>query len=150
MNQSSSVSEAVARALGRDCLCLHVQRAGRTIGRRFDDALRPLGLTNYQLSLLISLQAGGPPTIGKLSEEMAMDRTTLTANLKPLERCGLVKIRADDRDRRLRHIVLTRTGRQLVARGYAIWKKVHAAEIRKLASFDTDELRRALRAISFL
>jgi DNA-binding MarR family transcriptional regulator len=64
---------------------------------------------------------------------MAMDRTTLTANLKPLERCGLVKIRADDRDRRLRRIVLTRTGRQLVARGYAIWKKVHAAEIRKLA-----------------
>src|SRR3954453_19871902 len=80
------------------CLCLHAQRAGRSLARRFDEALRPVGLTSGQFSLLISLNRPKPPTIGSVASLLAMDRTTLTANLKPLERRGLLKITVDPAD----------------------------------------------------
>src|SRR3546814_10767429 len=81
------------------CMCLHVQRAARAVARRFDDALRPLGLTSGQFSLLMSLNRPQAPSIGSVSALLAMDRTTLTANLKPLERRGLVTVAADEKDR---------------------------------------------------
>src|ERR1700683_2498808 len=80
------------------CFCLHVQRAARALARRFDDALRPLGLTQGQFSLLMSLNRPEPPRIGDVSALLAMDRTTLTANLKPLERRGLLKVKVDKAD----------------------------------------------------
>ena len=90
------------------CLCLHLQRAARAVARQFDEALRPLGLTNGQFSLLMSLNRPEPPTIGNVAALLAMDRTTLTANLKPLERRGLVEVRIDSADRRSRRLILTR------------------------------------------
>src|SRR5271165_5651241 len=89
--------------LVRDCcLCLHVQRAARALGRRFDEVLRPFGLTNGQFSLLMSLNRPDPPSMGPVASLLAMDRTTLTAALKPLERRGLVKVLQDPSDRRSR------------------------------------------------
>src|SRR5512139_1467340 len=82
------------------CLCLHLQRAARALARHFDEALRPLALTNGQFSLLMSLNRLEPPTIGSVATLLAMDRTTLTANLKPLERRGLVKLIVDKEDKR--------------------------------------------------
>src|SRR3546814_18609681 len=67
------------------CVCLHVQRAARALARRFDDALRPVGLTHGQFSLMMSLNRPQPPRIGEVSAVLAMDRTTLTANLKRSE-----------------------------------------------------------------
>src|SRR5690606_30994522 len=80
------------------CLCLHVQRAARALARRYDDALRPMGLTSGQFSLMMSLNRPHPPRIGEVSALLAMDRTTLTANLKPLERRGLVRVSIDEAD----------------------------------------------------
>src|SRR5580693_3055405 len=74
------------------CLCLHVQRAARALARRFDEVLRPLGLTNGQFSLLMSLNRPDPAGMAAVASLLAMDRTTLTAALKPLERRSLVKI----------------------------------------------------------
>src|SRR5438874_13706156 len=88
------------------CLCLGVQRAARTLARRFDEALRPLGLTNGQFSLLMSLNRPEPPAMAAVASLLAMDRTTLTAALKPLERRGLVKISSDPADRRSRFMAL--------------------------------------------
>ena len=58
------------------CLCLHTQRAARALARRFDDALRPVGLTNGQFSLLMSLNRPQPATMGSVASLLAMDRTT--------------------------------------------------------------------------
>src|SRR5437016_9352017 len=96
------------------CLCLHLQRAARAVARRFDAALRPLGLTSGQFSLLMSLNRPDPATIGSVAALLAMDRTTLTANLKPLERRGLVGVSIDPADRRGRHLTLTPPGRALL------------------------------------
>src|SRR5262245_43542443 len=93
------------------CLCLAAQRAARTLARRFDEALRPAGLTSGQFSLLMSLNRPQPPSIGAVADLLAMDRTTLTANLKPLEKRGLVQITVDRDDRRARRVALTRSGR---------------------------------------
>src|SRR5579885_3431634 len=93
------------------CLCLHLQRAARAVARRFDAALRPLGLTAGQFSLLMSLNRPDPPTIGSVATLLAMDRTTLTANLKPLERRGLLQVAVDEADRRGRRLSLTPAGR---------------------------------------
>src|SRR5882757_3480633 len=86
------------------CLCLHVQRAARALARRFDEALRPLGLTNGQFSLLMSLNRPEPPGMSSVASLLAMDRTTLTAALKPLERRGLVTAAPDPSDRRGRRL----------------------------------------------
>src|ERR1700693_3094939 len=80
------------------CLCLHMQRAARALARRFDEALRPVGLTNGQFSLLMALNRPAPPPMGPVASLLAMDRTTLTAALKPLERRGLVKISREPSD----------------------------------------------------
>src|SRR5271167_2172832 len=104
------------------CLCLHVQRAARALARRFDDAFRPLGLTNGQFSLMMSLNRPEPPSMASVASLLAMDRTTLTAALKPLARRGLVKVITDPSDRRGRRINLTPQGRTLLATAVPIWE----------------------------
>jgi len=101
-----------------NCLCLHVQRAARALARRFDEALRPVGLTSGQFSLLMSLNRPDPPKIGEVSALLAMDRTTLTANLKPLERRGFLVVSVDPRDKRSRRLILTDEGRRALAAAY--------------------------------
>jgi DNA-binding MarR family transcriptional regulator len=128
------------------CLCLHVQRAARALARRFDDALRPVGLTNGQFSLLLSLNRPKPPSMTAVASLLAMDRTTLTAALKPLRRRGLVKITPDPADRRGRLMTLTAKGRRSLARAVPIWRKTHAAVEALLG--DGDRLRNDLRALS--
>src|SRR5690606_20400444 len=95
------------------CLCLHTQRAARALARRFDDALRPLGLTNGQFSLLMALNRPDPPAMQPVAQLLAMDRTTLTAAVKPLERKGFVSIMVDPADRRSRLLSLTDQGHDL-------------------------------------
>src|SRR5271168_757441 len=120
------------------CLCLHVQRAARALARRFDEALRPIGLTNGQFSLLTSLNRPEPPGMTAVASLLAMDRTTLTAALKPLRRRGLVRIMADPADRRGRRMALTARGRTALARAVPIWKKNHAAVEALLRDGDAD------------
>lgn len=129
------------------CLCLHVQRAARTLARRFDDALRPVALNNGQFSLLMALNRPGAPSIGDLADLLAMDRTTLTAALKPLKRRGLVKIAVAKEDRRSRRLSLTSEGRAVLQAAYPLWKKTHAATERMLAR-PANALRDDLRALS--
>jgi DNA-binding MarR family transcriptional regulator len=130
------------------CLCLYVQRAARALARHFDEALRPVGLTNGQFSLLMSLNRPEPPGMTAVALLLAMDRTTLTAALKPLRRRGLVRVAADPADRRGRRVALTAKGRRALARAVPIWKKTHAAVEGLLRDGDADRLRNNLRTLS--
>jgi DNA-binding MarR family transcriptional regulator len=130
------------------CLCLAAQRAARALARRFDEALRPVGLTSGQFSLLMSLNRPKPPSIGSVAALLAMDRTTLTANLKPLERRGLVQTAVDPADRRGRLLTLTEAGRMLLRSAVPIWKRTHREAERLLAQADAEILRAGLRALS--
>ncbi|WP_029011097.1 MarR family winged helix-turn-helix transcriptional regulator [Azospirillum halopraeferens] len=130
------------------CVCLHAQRAARALARRYDEALRPLGLTNGQFSLLMSLNRPEPPGMGSVAALLAMDRTTLTAALKPLERRGLVRVAVDPADRRGRVLALTPQGRALLARALPLWEAEQAATARILDEPALDRLRGDLRSLS--
>jgi DNA-binding MarR family transcriptional regulator len=131
-----------------NCLCLHVQRAARALARRFDEAFRPLGITHGQYSLLNSLNRPQPASMTSVSTLLAMDRTTLTANLKVLERKGLVKIAVSKEDKRSRLLSLTAAGKALLAQAAPIWKKEHAAIERLLEKPNPDLLRSGLVTLS--
>ena len=131
-----------------NCLCLHAQRAARALTRRFDEAFRPLGLTSGQYSLLMSLNRPRPASIGSVAALLAMDRTTLTANLKPLERRGLVRSEVDPADRRGRLLSLTDAGRALLQSAVPIWIETHQQVERLLTDADADGFRADLRSMS--
>ena len=146
---SSNLLPYKTTLLVRDCcLCLHVQRAARTLGRRFDEALRPFALTNGQFSHLMSLNRPQPPAMAPVASLLAMDRTTLTAALKPLERRGLVEVSPDPSDRRSRILKLTRRGRNLLARALPAWQRTHDEVEHLVPGGRPDQLRRSLSALS--
>jgi len=117
------------------------------LARRFDDALRPLGLTSWQFSLLMALNQPTPPSIGSVASVLGADRTTLTAALKPLQRRGLVTVGVDANDRRSRRLKLTRAGGALLARAVPSWRRSHAKIDRLLPRGGSDRLRDELRAL---
>ena len=130
------------------CLCFRAQRAARALARRFDAAFRPFGITNGQFSLMMSLNRPEPPTIGEVAPFLAMDRTTLTAALKPLTRQGLVEIVPDKTDARARRLALTETGHALLTQALPVWRAEHDAVDRLLlaleGALDLDHLRNGL------
>jgi len=130
------------------CLCLHVQRAARALARRFDDALRPIQLTNGQFSLMMSLNRPVPPDMGAVASLLGMDRTTLSAAIKPLRRRRLLRITVHPADRRSRIMTLTPAGRRLLASAVPVWKKTHSSLEALLPDGDPDRLRKNLGAIS--
>lgn len=129
------------------CLCLHVQRAARALARRFDEALRPAGLTNFQFSLLHALNRPEPPPMAPVAALLGMDRTTLTANLKVLAGRGMVEVAVDPADRRGRRLKLLPAGRQALVRAIPIWEAEHAALEAGLGAATPDALRAGLRAL---
>ena len=148
MSKAAEVPFETTRVVRDTCLCLHLQRAARALARRFDDALRPLGLTSGQYSTMMSLNRPEPPAIGSVASLLSMDRTTLTAALKPLERRGLVAVMVDADDRRSRRLKLTPAGRALLARAVPVWRRTHAGIDRLLPRDGADRLRRDLRALT--
>ena len=145
MSNDDALPFSLAVEVRDACLCLHAQRAARALARRFDEELRPVGLTSGQFSLLMALNRPSPTTMRRVAALLAMDRTTLTANLKPLERRGLVAIAPDPADRRSRRLTLTMAGRDTLAAAVPIWRRVHGAIEGRLA--DPDALRAGLVAL---
>jgi DNA-binding MarR family transcriptional regulator len=148
MSNRDRLPIAVTHQVRDTCLCLHLQRATRAVTRKFDEALRPLHLTSGQFSLLMSLNRAEAPSIGQVSAVLAMDRTTLNANLKPLERRGLLRVSVDHADRRSRRLALTPAGRSLLVRALPIWKRTQAATENLLGRSHPDTVRDDLRKLS--
>jgi len=148
MSRTKSVPFETTLRVRDCCLCLHVQRAARVLARRFDEALRPVGLTNGQFSLMMSLNRPEPAGIAAVATLLAMDRTTLTAALKPLERRSLVAVAEDPSDRRGRLLSLTPEGKTLLASAVPIWEQTHRDVEAQLKDVDPDRLRSSLRALA--
>ena len=149
------MSESIPKTLDHEivlhvaetCLCLHTQRAARALARLFDTALRPFGLSNGQFSLLMALNRPEPPSIGELAPFLAMDRTSLTAALKPLERRGLVTIRPDPDDRRSRRVQITSEAEAVLEAALPTWRETHAMLDAALPEGAPNRLRADLRQV---
>ena len=130
------------------CLCLATQRAARALARRFDHALKPAGLTSGQFSLLMSLNRPSPVSMGPVATLLAMDRTTLTANLKSLEKRGLVAMSVDPADRRGRLLALTADGHAQLIAAVPIWERTQKSVERLVPPASHADLHASLKALS--
>ena len=148
MASDKSVSFATTKHVHDHCLCFAAQRAARALARRFDVALRPVGLTSGQFSLLMSLNQPNAPTVGAVAALLGMDRTTLTANLKPLERAGLVANGTDPADRRGRLVMLTVKGKKKLKAALPVWKRTHEEADALLVPIEGQSVRAGLRALA--
>ena len=148
MTELSAIPYQTTLQVRDTCLCLHAQRAARALARRFDEALRPAGLTNEQFSFLMGLNRPHPPQIGEVAALLGADRTTLTAALKPMVRRGWAEVAIDPADRRVRRIILTEGGRARLAAAMPIWIREHGTLEAELAGADPARLRRDLTTLS--
>ena len=130
-----------------ECLCLGLKRAARAVARRYDEAFRPLDLNNGQFSTLTAIAGLQPAGMQALAELLAMDRTTLTAALKPLERRGLVEVAVSEADARGRDVSLTSAGRALLARAMPLWQALQQELTDDMGGDRADELRSQLSRI---
>lgn len=127
----------LARDIRDSCLALHLQRAARIVNRTYDEALRPAGISTNQFTILAALSRHEPPSLGQLARELVMDRTTLTANLKPLENKGLVQSAPDPGDTRIRLLTLTDRGRETMHAALPLWDAAQQSMKARLAQPQT-------------
>ncbi len=120
-NPPSQLDIATAAEIGRSCLFLGLRRADRAAMQIYDEALRPCGLRATQFGLLVALRVLAPVSVSALARKAVMDRSTLTRNLAPLERAGLVRTEPGE-DRRVRMVSLTARGQRALARAYPSWR----------------------------
>ena len=126
------------------CVCLALRRAARNVSRHYDDALRPLRINNGQFSMLTMIAGIQPIAIGMLAETLVMDRTTVTAALKPLIREGWVRLAVSTADARGRDAMLTASGLALVKRAIPRWEAAQDDLRRGLSEARTSALMRSL------
>ena len=141
MSQTKAYSPTVVDA---ECFCLNLKRAARAIARRYDDALQPFELTSGQFSTLIAISGMQPVSMQALAELLVMDRTTLTATLKPLKRRGLVMIAIDAADRRGRQLRLTDAGTALAHQALPRWQELQQRITRDIGASAATTLRSQL------
>jgi DNA-binding MarR family transcriptional regulator len=104
------------------CACFNLRKASRVITQHFDEILKPSGLLITQFTILVAIAMAGSGTINELAERLVMDRTTLTRNLKPMEREGWLKSEPGH-DQRTRVISLTPNGETALAQALPLWKQ---------------------------
>lgn len=129
------------------CNCLALRQASRAITGMYDQALSDAGLRVTQFSILYTLHGFGAMTVNEMSAQLVMDRTTLTRNLKPLERDELVTSAPSEADRRERVVMLTPAGKLRVKAALPLWRKVQKTFEKRFGSARADELRTLLQAV---
>jgi DNA-binding MarR family transcriptional regulator len=129
------------------CNCLALRQASRYITGVYDQMLSGTGLRVTQFSILYKLSALGPMTVNQMSAELVMDRTTLTRNLKPLERDELVVSGPSEHDRRERVIDLTPAGKAKVKAMLPLWRKAQQTFEQNFGAERADALRGLLRDV---
>lgn len=138
------VMAAQPQKLVLGCTCLRLRKASRRVSQIYDRSLEPLGLTVTQFSLLGYLDRLAGLSIGALAEKLVMDPTTLTRNLRPLERRGLVVLAPDPNDRRSRCLHLTAAGRKAHQEAKPAWARAQRHIDKALGDVDASGLNTVL------
>jgi len=138
-----------SRELVDSCACTRVRTAARLMTRTYDEALRPSGLSAAQLAILAAVDVGEATSIAELSRQLAMDRTTLSRNLRPLEKAHWIRLGAEGW-KRSKTVHVTSEGRQRLARATALWETTQATFLKRFGKADWARVERDLQAISAL
>ena len=116
----------------QECVCFNIRKSARVITQLYEDALRPTGLRVTQFSLLVATRVTGTATINGLAKSLVMDRTTLSRNMKPLEKRGFIRIIPGKEDRREREVTLTLAGQEILAQALPLWKTIQQSVVKGL------------------
>ncbi|HEY4103442.1 MAG TPA: MarR family transcriptional regulator [Polyangiaceae bacterium] len=138
-----------ARKIARECPALRVRQASRALTRTYDDALRPIGLQMSQFAVLIAIASFSEAiaTISAVANSLVMDRTTLTRNLRPLERAGLVRVARVQGDGRARHVLITHRGEKTIEQAYPLWESALVRVRKVLGTRKVQRLNAELSAV---
>jgi len=121
------------------CACFNIRKASRTVTQYYDEIMSGAGLRGTQFSILVVVSILGELTISVLAGKLVMDRTTLTRNLKPLEKQGLIQI-GPGQDRRTRAIQITESGQQILTVALPLWQEAQTKLIDKMGQQRFDYL----------
>jgi DNA-binding MarR family transcriptional regulator len=129
------------------CVCLAVQRAARATARRYDEALRPLGITSGQFSILASLLDDASLPMTRWADLLGLDRTTLQRNVLPLAKAKWIESADVRGDQRVSQYRLTRAGRALTLRAVRRWRRAQVESNHRLGPAGWPTLRPALQRL---
>ncbi len=115
------------------CACFNLRKAARAVTHFYEGFLQETGLRVTQLSILFASYVAGEVTVSRLADELGMDRTTLTRNLKPLQDQGLISVKSGG-DRRTKAITLTLKGKEVLSRALPMWKTAQEQFVKRLGS----------------
>jgi DNA-binding MarR family transcriptional regulator len=131
------------REILENCACHKARTAARAVTRAYDEALRPVGLRATQLAVLVAVAMDDAISINALAQFMGMDRTTLTRNLRPLEKEGLVTLGIEGW-RRSRALTITKKGRFRLREALPLWSRAQQALRKQLGDRNWEVVHNAL------
>ena len=136
----------LAKSKAGECVCGSLRKAARAVTQVYDQVLRPTGLRVTQFGILGTTMAMEPVTVTRLAGATVTDRTTLTRNLKLLEKAGLIRVDSGN-DRREREVTLTARGREAVIKAYPLWQEAQRHLLKGLGEERWKALREDLAAV---
>src|SRR5439155_14012159 len=128
------------------CFCTILRETTRRLTAIYDETLADVGVNVAQFNLLRRLERSGPLAITELAGITDLDRTTISRNVKVIERKGLVAVEAGE-DRRESVVLLTKSGRKILTLGLPLWEKAQSIVETKLGRAGADNLRNTLRTL---
>lgn len=119
----------IAEATAATCIATRVRQLSRIVTRIYDDALRPLGITASQFTLLTQLANQDGITAVEIGTELDIEKSTLSRNLKRLLALGHLTM-DPPAGRRGRGLHLTPKGREVILKAYPVWREAQTRSIR--------------------
>jgi DNA-binding MarR family transcriptional regulator len=133
--------------IGQTCTVFNLRKASRVVTQLYEEIMKPSGILPTQFTLLVASRAWGPITISSMAEALVMDRTTLTRNLKPLERDGLLSVSPGKVDQRAREVSLTSKGLKQLKQALPLWNEAQRKIKQSLGATRLDNLLGNLDAV---
>ena len=118
---SSAVAEA-AETISANCLAARIRLLHRTVTSIFDEALRPLGLTDAQLTILVMVANRGPVSPGAVARHLNMEKSTISRNVARMDKNGWLTV-ADGQSGREQQLTLTVKGKTLLVKAFPVWNE---------------------------
>ncbi len=125
MTTNSANDKQKAAEMGRVCVCFNIRKSTRLLTAHYDRVMNPTGLKATQFSLLMTMVLQDSASVSQLANMLGMDRTTLSRNVRLLEKKGLITVSTGE-DRREQRIGLTDRGRDVIDQGIPFWEEAQA------------------------
>ena len=139
---------AAKAALLSFCNNATLRKAARRLGILYDAVLEPSGLKATQVSLLTQIYDLGDPTMVELAKSLLMDLSAMRHSLGPLIRDGFVRLRPDNKDGRVKRVVLTPSGLTKFKQAMQLWQQAQGRFEQALGSARAAKLRSELKFVT--